>query len=334
MPENQVMVERSNVGRVAVLRFANPPVNALSIKAGLVPALRAALRDVLEDEAVDAVVIAGKGGIFSAGADIAEFEGDREQLNETRTLVEAFAASSKPVAAAIDGVCAGGGLELALACGLRVATPRSKIGLPEVTLGLLPGAGGTQRLPRLIGAAAVDLLIGGAMVGAARAKELGVIDAVDDDAVAAAIAAVAQTSLPDRPNRAATISDAVLTAAAGKARLPAAQAIIKTIHAAIDLPFAEGLAIEASSFDMLLDSRESKALRHGFTGRRIASRIPGQAPAGAASTRATDSPAFSNAMVMPVPIRPEPITVTFSIRLVPAGACPGIRDAIRRRRPS
>lgn len=275
-----VNIESFNLGTIAVLRFAHPPVNTLSVTAGLVSALHERLTAINDDPAIRGVVLTGNGGMFSAGADIAEFDGDRSLLAATRALIEYVAHFPKPVATAIEGICAGGGLELALAAGYRVAAAGAKLGLPEVTLGVLPGAGGTQRLPRLIGAAAIDMLLGGALVDAPRAEALGLIDAVvDGDVVRAAADRLSHDARVERPDRAGEIDAATLAAAERKARLPAAQAILACIRAAIDQPLSAGLEFEAAQFDRLLDTPEFGALRHGFFGRRIASRPPGSTDA-------------------------------------------------------
>ena len=165
-------------GPVRVLSIDNPPVNGLG--AAVRRALTEELSRALADAEVEAIVIAGKGKMFCAGADIREF--GQEAPSDTPELpdvIDAVEASTKPVVAAIHGVAAGGGLELALGCHARVASPDARVGLPEVTLGIIPGAGGTQRLPRLIGVeAALDLIVSGKLVPASKAKELGFADEI------------------------------------------------------------------------------------------------------------------------------------------------------------
>src|SRR5262245_11883243 len=145
---------------VAVVSFSNPPVNGLS------HALRTGIADALaraqSDESVQAIVLTGAGGLFSGGADIREFGTAASTAEPTlRRLIERIEASSKPVVAAIAGTCLGGGLELAMGAHYRVASADARLGLPEVKLGLLPGAGGTQRLPRLVGVArAIEMIVG------------------------------------------------------------------------------------------------------------------------------------------------------------------------------
>src|SRR5215472_143792 len=175
-------------GEFAVLSLANPPMNALSlpVREGLMQGLvRAAT-----DDAVAAIVVSGADGIFSSGADINEIASGAALTAPTlRDLQAQMEASRKPLVAAIEGICFGGGFEIALTCHWRVAGRGAKVGLPEVKLGLLPGAGGTQRFTRLAGpAAALDALTSGAPIPAARSLELRLVDAVADDVLPAAIA--------------------------------------------------------------------------------------------------------------------------------------------------
>ena len=155
MPEIDYRVDRA----VAVISFANPPVNGLShaVRAGI----SAALERAQADPAVRAIVLTGAGGLFSGGADIREFGTPASTAEPTlRQLIDLVETSAKPVVAAIAGTCLGGGLELAMAAHYRVASADAKLGLPEVKLGLLPGAGGTQRLPRLVGVEqAIDMIV-------------------------------------------------------------------------------------------------------------------------------------------------------------------------------
>src|SRR6187455_2252920 len=161
-------------GGILQIEFANPPVNALSIRSGLVGALARMVADAISNPEVDAIILSGAGGRFSAGADINDFEGSPELLERVRQLMALVEGSAKPVIAAIEGFCFGGGLELALAAHYRVAAPRSQFAFPEVTLGLLPGAGGTQRAPRLTGAAnALGLMLAGKPISGSEAAEMG-----------------------------------------------------------------------------------------------------------------------------------------------------------------
>ncbi|MDB5736771.1 MAG: hypothetical protein JWO65_439, partial [Sphingomonas bacterium] len=172
---------------IAVLRIAHPPMNVLSIGAGVVSDLLGAVEAALADPAVSGIVIAGGGKLFSAGADIKDFENDLSEIDGLRMLFDRIENAPKPIVAAIHGMALGGGLELALACHYRVAAIGTKLGLPEVTLGILPGGGGTQRLPRLVPVKdAIALMIGGKPIDAERALAIGLIDRIADGDVAEA----------------------------------------------------------------------------------------------------------------------------------------------------
>ncbi|MCQ4158831.1 3-hydroxyacyl-CoA dehydrogenase NAD-binding domain-containing protein [Roseomonas sp. GC11] len=272
---------------IAVATIDNPPVNALSapVRAGVVEALRRASAD----PAVRALVICGAGHAFIAGADITEF-GKPPIPPALGDVVLALEASPKPVVAAIQGVAFGGGLELALGCDARVVGPKAKLGLPEVKLGLLPGAGGTQRTPRLIGAAAaLPIIASGDPVPAAKAVETGLADTLaEGDLLAAAKAhAAALADAPRAPRLDARTErltapgarEAFEAAAAALAKRakeePQVAAIIQSVRNAFDLPLAEGLAKEREFFVALRDDPRSKALRHVFFAEREAARIPG-----------------------------------------------------------
>jgi 3-hydroxyacyl-CoA dehydrogenase len=273
-----VDVVRSRHGTVECIRFANPPLNVLSIRSGLVAALYQAIEQALADPAVERIVLAGAHGVFSAGADIGDFEGAVEKLDELRTMLLTLENAPKPVIAAIEGHCLGGGLELALAAHYRVAAAHARFAFPEVTLGLLPGAGGTQRAPRLTGAdAALGLMLDGKTVTADRALAMGLVDqVVDADPVARAIADLSFGVV--RPSLALPVPADCADAASKHARpkAPAAQAhMLDLVGALPDMTPEAGLAAEAAAFAALLQSPESRALRHVFAGRRIVGRIPG-----------------------------------------------------------
>lgn len=269
-------VDRTVQQRVAIIRFTSPPVNALSIANGLVAGLAAEIDQVNALENIDAIVLAGSAGTFSAGADIKEFDHDRSRLDVSRALFERVAASRYPVVAAIDGTCLGGGFELALACTWRVGTASARIGLPEVTLGLLPGGGGTQRLPRLIEpGAALDLMLTGTILDADKAARVGILDAIiAGDVIAGAIEWLQTSGAQPHREVSATSKIAAAVHARGDVRGVAQRAILACVEAAGTLPLAEGLAIEARLFDGLLDSPESLARRYAFAARRIAARPP------------------------------------------------------------
>jgi 3-hydroxyacyl-CoA dehydrogenase len=267
----------SDVGdSVRAVFIDNPPVNGLG--AAVRSHLMRELERALADPGVEAIVLAGKGAQFSAGADIREF--GKEPPPGTPSLpdvIDAIERSTKPVVAAIHGVAAGGGLELALGCHARVASPEARLGLPEVTLGIIPGAGGTQRLPRLTGIReALGLITEGKLIPAAKAKTLGIIDeVVTGDLLSAAIERAAKTplrrtsELPLAPDPAA-IAEAEKAAVKSRG-FEAPPAAIEAVKAAGS---PEGFRKEREIFLKLLGSTQSKALRHVFFAEREAAKIP------------------------------------------------------------
>ena len=276
-------------GRIAVAVIDNPPVNALS--AGLRAGLLEAITRAGADPATDAIVLAAAGKAFIAGADISEF-GKPLVAPLLPDVLRAIEESDKPVVAAIQGVALGGGLEVALACHARIAGPAAKLGLPEIKLGIIPGAGGTQRLPRLIGAAkAFPMMLSGEPVSAEKAAQLGLVDAIaPDDLVVAAVALAEQLAGKGEPRRTSAQSE-VLTdedreafeaLAAETTRksgdMPNAMALIEAVRGVFTLPFAEGLAQERKLFTTLVADERSKALRYVFFAEREAAKIPGIGP--------------------------------------------------------
>ncbi len=268
-------------GKVAVITLDNPPVNGMS------QAVRTAtlegLQRALDDPAVEAIVLAGAGRMFSGGADVREFNTPRMLAEPTlRTLITAFESSAKPTIAAMHGTAMGGGLELPLGCHFRIAQKGTQVALPEVKLGLLPGAGGTQRLPRAIGLEpALNMIVSGASVPAENLA--GLFDeVVDGDVVEAAVKFAAQkrsvTLIRDRKvrhdNPQAFLQFARNTVGAMSKNLPAPLKCIDAVAASVDQPFERGVAIERELFVTLLEGSESKALRHAFFAERAASRIP------------------------------------------------------------
>lgn len=276
------MIETHRHGTVLELKIGNPPVNALSedVRRGIYQAVQAAQTD----DGVSAVVIHGAGRMFSAGADITEFG---KPLAEPGLAVvsDAIEASAKPVVAAIHGSALGGGLEVALGAHYRVATASAKLGLPEVALGLLPGAGGTQRLPRLVGIpAALDMIVSGSPISGTKALEIGLLDKIAPEAslVEDAIAYAATLDRP-RPTGERAVSfeggefDRFAEQNARKIKgLDAPQACIEAVRAATTLSLAEGQEKERSLFHRLMDGAQSKALRHAFFAERAAAKIDGQ----------------------------------------------------------
>jgi 3-hydroxyacyl-CoA dehydrogenase len=271
-------------GEVAVVTTANPPVNALKheVRAGLTQALVQA-RD---DDAVKAVVIACSGRTFFAGADITEF-GKPPQAPSLHDVIAAIEAMPKPVMAALHGTALGGGFELALACHFRVAAPGARVGLPEVKLGLLPGAGGTQRLPRLVGPEkALQMIVTGEPIGAAEARSDGIIDEiVEGDLTAAAIDFARRIVREGRPLRLVRdreeklIGEGFADAAEALTRRlrgrEAPAACVEAVRDAIVLPFEEGLKRESELFRKLVTGDQSKAQRHIFFAEREAAKVPG-----------------------------------------------------------
>lgn len=273
-------------GSVAVATIDNPPVNALG--AGLRAALAQAVAEAAADPAVEALVIAAAGRAFIAGADISEF-GKPPVAPILPEVLEAIETCPKPIVAAIQGVALGGGLEVALACHGRVAVPGAKLGLPEIKLGIIPGAGGTQRLPRLIGAAkAFPMMLSGEPVSAEAAARLGLVDRlVDGDPVEAATALARELAAAGAPVRTADRADMLSAddreafealakeATAKSGDMPNAMALIEAVRGVYTLPFAEGLKAERALFSRLVADERSKALRYAFFAEREAGKIPG-----------------------------------------------------------
>ena len=272
-------------GDVAVFTFDNPPVNALS------QPLRSQLLDAVEaldaDPAVRAIVLAGAGRAFVAGADVREF--DRPPVEPLLPAVLArLEACAKPVVAALHGATLGGGAETALACHYRCASGDLQLGFPEVSLGLLPGAGGTVRLPRLAGwQASLDLMTGGKPIGIDPAIALGIVDRrVDGDLVAGAVAWARELALsgaPIRrvldltvpPSRPAQFEEYLRALPASARRLPAPPRIVEALASAALLPADVALARTRTLFLECLASIESQALRHLFFAERRPAPDPG-----------------------------------------------------------
>ncbi len=284
------VVSRTLHGNVLVVGIDHPPVNALSVdvRRGLVEAIEAAQAD----PAVTAVLIVGAGRNFIAGADIREF-GKPPLAPLLPTVCNRIEACPKLVVAAIHGAALGGGLEIALAAHYRLAVRGAKLGLPEVQLGLLPGAGGTQRTPRLIGAAAaLDLMLSGRHARAEEALQLGLIDRLGatDDVLGEGLAYVRELLAAHaavRPTRAASaLSDAgvdAMRAAVEAARKETAtrarglfspMKIIDAVEAAFTLPFDEGLALERRLFVECLESPQRAGLVHAFFAEREVAKAP------------------------------------------------------------
>ncbi len=247
------LVSTELVGKVAIVTMTSPPANALSFD--LVAALDDAVTTAVADSAAVLVLTSGLDRFFAAGADL-KMLGDatpadfRHYLVTLRALIERLHQLPQPTIAAVNGMALGGGLELALACTIRTASPDAQLGVPEVKLGLLPGAGGTQRLPRLIGrAAAVDLLVTGRSIDGSRSFDLGLVDRlVPSPKLFDETMQLAQT-LADGPKQAIT-------------------AIMHCVDAAADLSFAAGMDVEADQVERLFSTPDAREGIAAFLAKR------------------------------------------------------------------
>ncbi len=279
-----VSLERQ--GDIGVITVNYPPVNALG------PGVAEGIKDCLArgntDPAIKGMILIGAGRSFIAGADIRGFGTNRPRLPLGQRVYDVLDASTKPVLAAIHGYALGGGFEIAMACHYRLALPSAKVGLPEVLIGILPGGGGTQRLPRLIGPkAALDMIVTGRHVPAREARTLGIIDELLPDnanllegAIAWLIRLLAVRPLPRVRDRAVKLADpgifdAMRKSIARRARnQKAPYSCIDAVEAATVLPFDEGCRREADLFKELEDSAEARALRYAFFIEREVTRLP------------------------------------------------------------
>ena len=279
-----VTLERK--GHIGVIIVDYPPVNALG------PGVADGIKDCVTrgnlDPAIKAMVLIGAGRSFIAGADIRGFGTNRARPPLGQRVYDTLDASEKPIVAAIHGYALGGGLEIAMACHYRVALPSARVGLPEVLIGILPGGGGTQRLPRLTGVRpALDMIITGRHVPASEAKQLGIIDAVlpqgsdlHDGAVDFAIGIATSRPLPRMRDRTVKLDDpgifdAMRKSIARRARnQKAPYHCIEAVEAACKLPFDEGCRREAELFKELENSDEARALRYAFFAEREVARLP------------------------------------------------------------
>ena len=275
-------------GDVLIITSNNPPVNALghAVRAGLV----AAIEEAEGDDSVNAVVIICEGQTFFAGADVSEF-GTPKAFEQPMLpqVVDRIEQCTKPVVAAIHGTALGGGLEVALGCHYRVAVPSAKLGVPEVKLGILPGAGGTQRLPRVAGVElALEMAATGSPIGAKRASEMGLVDRIVEGELLPHAVAMAEevrdvSPLPKssaRQDKVENIDPSVFAdfrkANARKFRgFDAPEANIQCIEAATQKPFAEGVAVERTKFMELMSGLQAKAQQYFFFAERKAAKIDG-----------------------------------------------------------
>jgi 3-hydroxyacyl-CoA dehydrogenase len=286
MAAGSPLVKTEQIGKVALLTIDNPPVNATSH--ALRAALKAALEAAIADPAAAAIVLIGAGRGFIAGADITEFERKREEpLNPANIAI--MEQSPKPIVAAIHGHALGGGLELAMGCHYRVTTADAKLGQPEVKIGITPGAGGTQRLPRLVGLTlALDMIVGGDPIDAKTALDHGLIDEIVEGdlrtgALAFAERVSARRPLPrvrDLPPPVSPDANFFAGARADTARrkpgLNAPQACIDAVEASL-LPIDDGLRREQEIFGGTVFSDQARALRYLFFAEREAAKVPGLA---------------------------------------------------------
>ncbi len=274
---------------IALMTIDNPPVNPLS--SGVRQGLADGFKQALNDDQVQAIVLTGAGRAFIAGADISEFGGEATGPG-LHDCLNAMDASTKPIIAAINGTAFGGGLEVALCCHYRIAAPSAQVGLPEVKLGLLPGAGGTQRLPRLVGAEkALNFMLTGDGIPGPQAKELGIVDEVaDGDIVEAAITyanrIIAEGGkvrcirnedtllVPDR-DRPEIFDNARKMAARKMRKRFAPEMIVQCVEAAVNLgDFDAGMKVEAENFAQCLQHPQREALIHMFFAEREVAKIP------------------------------------------------------------
>ncbi len=282
------VVNLDKEGEIAVLSINNPPVNALGIavRQGIADGVTAACKD----EGVTAIVIICQGRTFMAGADITKFGKPPREPGLGRVL-EIIESSRKPIIAAIHGTAFGGGLETALTCHFRVAVDSARLGLPEVKLGLLPGAGGTQRLPRVVGVEkALKMITSGNPIGAKEALEDGLLDEIIKGDLLSGAVAFAETILSEkRPMLRVSEMNEKVEAARGKPEIfenfrksiarktrgfNAPEACVKTVEAAVNMAFGEGLKFERQQFEILMKGPQSAAQRYAFFAEREVRKIP------------------------------------------------------------
>jgi 3-hydroxyacyl-CoA dehydrogenase len=281
----QEIVTFSKEGNIGLIIVNNPPVNALSqaVRQGI----KTGVEKGIADKDILAMIIICEGRTFIAGADIREF-GKPMMEPFLPAVVQYIEDSPKPMIAAIHGTALGGGLEIALGCHFRIAAPTAKVGLPEVKLGILPGAGGTQRLPRLVGPqAALDMIVSGNPIAAQKAQTIGIIDEIADGDLKAAALTFAKkvisekrpikkiSSLAAKVDNPAMFEEYAKSIARKQRGFLAPFQCIKAVQAATELPFAEGMKREREIFVELQASPQSKAQRHVFFAEREVARIPG-----------------------------------------------------------
>ncbi|XP_064313232.1 peroxisomal bifunctional enzyme [Phalacrocorax carbo] len=293
---------------VAVIRLRNPPVNALSLTT--LQALEDGLKRADADPSVKAIMICGENGKFSAGADIRGFSAPKRQGIALGPIVSLIERSEKPVVAAIEGIALGGGLEVALGCHYRIAHVKARMGLPEVTIGLLPGAEGTQRLPRLIGVpAALDLITTGRHIPAFEALKLGLVDEVVEENTAEAAIRLANKVIgqplgprrlslkpvPKLPNMEAFLSEALVKVKKQAHGCLAPELCFQAVKAATEKPFADGVQKERELFNILLTSGQAQALQYAFFAERVVQKWT--TPSGASWKSSSPQPIHKAAVI-------------------------------------
>ncbi|XP_020643055.3 peroxisomal bifunctional enzyme [Pogona vitticeps] len=295
---------------VAVIKICNPPLNTFSPTA--TRALEQDVNQANSNPSVKAVVICGANGKFSAGADIRSFQNITSQgkISSLESVVSLIEKSEKPMIAAIEDLAFGGGLEVALGCHYRIANVKARLGLPEVTIGLLPGAGGTQRLPRLIGVpAAIDIISTGRHVSATEALKLGILDdVVEDNTIEAAIKLAERVKdqplgprrlclrqTPTLPNMEAVLDEALRKVKKQAAGCLSPEMCVRAVQASMSLPFAEGIKKEREMFLFLFNSGQAKALQYAFFAQRLVEKW--QLPSGASWKTAAPQPVRKAAVI-------------------------------------
>jgi len=285
------VVTLSVIGNIAVVKIENPPVNAMdkSVRAGL----KKVFSELDNKPQIAAIVLGCAGNTFVAGADIKEFDSGIAEpgFHEIFRTIENY---PHPVVAAVHGTALGAGTELALACHYRVVTPTGRFGLPELSLGIIPGAGGTQRLPRVIPLErALDMMLSGKPIAAAEAHELGLVDAViAGDPIEGGLAyardliarGLGVRRTRDLPVKGAEKAEEILQTkraqvAKSMRNRQSPLALIDAVGAAVDLPFDKGLQVETQQSRRLEQATEARALRHLFFAEREVRKIPGIARA-------------------------------------------------------
>jgi len=278
-------------GSIGLIQINNPPVNALSVNKGVLQGLLDAIKSGDHDPQVNAFLLIGGGKNFSGGADISEFGKPKAPGMATLSdLLDYMDTVTKPIVAALSGPTMGGGFELSLTCHYRLASKEAIVGLPEVKLGILPGAGGTQRLPRIIGAEqALELITSGAFISAEKAKSLGIVNEIIDGELLEGsikwikralrselpVARVSERSVKTNADPQAFITEARAVAENKWRGYPAPLRIVECIDAAINKSFKEGMKIERENIEALIPTDESKSLRHLFFAERHANKVDG-----------------------------------------------------------